>query len=438
MNNLFDQFCFFVPLEKFVFKVGDKWAFSEAVGREGIMHYILDAGRPLHEVKEILEEKSYMRAYGAEVVPGATPIVVRTEDERPIINLWVPPTLQPKPGEYPRLQRVFEWLTDNDKEGERWLKHWMAWKVQDPAVCPKVAVVITTVQGGGKGTLAAAMAQMLGPENCETIKREQLENRFNGRWIQKLFVLADEILSGDDTKDITASLKVYIDGNTVELEKKNRDQKSVRNRLAWMFASNDPVSPILIEEHDRRYTIFSNHKVLPEDYRRMFLSMFTGDRSKPTPDFLDEIAALNYELLSLKVDKDWVSKPYDNATRRSLIAMSRPSYEAFFDAIAERGFDEVLAEVTYNAMHLSGRRDEWYFAEPPNVAVSSAMFYQIYSEFCKQSGSRPVRRNKLARAIKHLQPGWESIQLTRKVGDVVVRPRCYRLPGLTTTNESLN
>lgn len=407
-ESIVDEFVYVVPWEKYVYRRADGWALHDPVGKDGITNHLLELGYPVEDVGTVLRNRSFVRVYGYEMAPGKGPMFYDSAGQTKV-NMWVPPTLVPKAGVYPRIQRVLDFVTKRDAESQRWLKMWMAWKVQNPGLVPKVCVVITTEPGGGKGTLAAVMSQMLGPENCDTIKREHLENKFNARWVQKLFVLGDEILSNENLRDISNSLKIYIDSNRIEIEAKHQNQRTVENHLAWIFASNDPISPVIVEKNDRRYSVFSNHDPLTPEYRAMFLDMFESDRSTPTPGFLDEIAALYHELLEMKVDRGFAGRPFDNEDRKRLIEANLPGHQMFFKYVDDNGIDDLLEELLDGPLFEYARdRKEWDFG---SGGIVTRMLYRCYVEFCKRMGAKSMRYNKFGQAAQSHRPAWEHRRL---------------------------
>ena len=415
------ELVYVVPMEQWLYRQGDAWDVYSPVGKEGITNHLLELGYPPDLVADVIKAKRFIRVYGYEMEPGQPPLYTNHKGQL-TINLWRPPTLVPKPGAYPSIQAVLDFVTKGDADGKKWLMNWMAWKIQNPGLVPKVCVVVTSEPGAGKGTLACVMSHILGPWNCDTIKREHLENRFNARWAQKLFVLGDEILSSENMKDISNSLKVYIDSNIIELEAKHQNQRSVRNRLAWMFASNDPISPVVIEKNDRRYTVFSNHDSVPHAYRQMFLGLFEADRYTPTPAFFDEIAAFADALQKTKVDVDWVSRPFENEDRRRLIDANLPGHQLFLKSVQENGIDEYLEALREDDFELNRTAKDWDFGAD---GITTQVLYRCYVFFCKRYGARPLRYNKFGAALKSHRPAWETKRNLTSDGK---RPYCYKPP----------
>lgn len=416
------DFAYVIPLEKFVYRLGDTWSISTPVGKEGIVNHLIEDGWPTAQAVKTVKFREYLRVYGAEIAPNK-PKIFENAQGRMMLNTWVPPTIQPRPGEYPRLQRVIDWLTCGDKQAEKWIKHWMAWKVQNPELVPKIAPVFITKPGGGKGTLASVMMAMLGRSNCAAIKRAELENKFNGRWAGKLFVLADEILSNENLKSVSEVLKILVDSNDIEFESKGKDQRTITNRLAWMFASNDSISPVVLEEGDRRYSVFANTNDVPPEHEMMFKSMFDqNDTRTPTDGFMVEIEAYYAELLETQVDRWFVSRPYQNDARQQLIEANRPAHELFCRYVDEHGVDEFLdAYAKYPPADMPNRT-EWDFGAE---GVATAVLYRAYADFCKRFGARALRVNKFGVAINAHRPAWPSVRNTSPSGK---RVYCYVVP----------
>ena len=400
-EGVMGEFAYLIPVEKFVYKRGGYWNLSEPVGKEGIKNHLLEMGLSEAESTVLLKQREYLRVYGADLVPNQPPIFA-SDDGKLYLNTWVPPSIQPKPGVHPRIDAIMGWLTREDAAGIHWLLHWMAAKVQNPELTPKVAIVFSTEPGGGKGTVALVMRHLLGMENTATIKREELENKFNARWVGKLFVLADEVISNENVRDISNLLKILIDGNELEIEGKGKDQKAIRNRLAWMFASNDRISPVALDEYDRRYTFFSNHDPLTLEYDGLVKGCY--HMSYPTPEFREEMAALYHELLQLKVDWSLISRPYQNEARKLLIEANKPTHEQFCAEVDDHGIDDLLEHiVVHSDFGLQKTRSEWDFGIN---GVSTQVLYRCYVEFCKRTGARPLKVNKFGVALRNHRPEW--------------------------------
>jgi hypothetical protein len=393
---------FYIPSEKWMLRNPDgTWDVTNRVGRIGAEMYLASIGWPPAMAKMFLKSAELqVLVYGAEMCPGQ-PIICEDAEGRAVVNLWRPPTLVPKPGTFPTIDRVLNHMTAGDAAGRKWLETWLAYKIQNPDAVPKVAVIFATSQGAGKGFLARVVAEILGPANCAVVKQQELGNKFNKRWIRSLFVLGDEVISNENIRDISQLLKILVDGGELELEGKYENQTSVRSRLAWMFASNDRISPLALEDSDRRYTFFSNFDPVSPEYTTAMNACFEADRVTLTEEFKTEIAAFADYLLKLPVDAVYVTKPYKNADRADLIEANLQSHELFIREIADQGLEPLLeAAKIRDASLVALDEAEWNFGE---AGIATGVLYKVYRTFCKDSGQHPLRINKFGAALKRHQ-----------------------------------
>lgn len=415
-----DDFAFLIPSEKFVYKENGVWKLNSLVGKEGIKHYLKMRGWEEDTITAALKSSNYMVVADVVMQPNKPALYADTHGNL-FINTWVAPTVKPVSGTYPVIQALLEKITNNDTEGIKWLKHWIALKAQNPEIVPKVAVVLSTTPGLGKGTLFYIISSMLGSANCAIIGREALESRFNSRWAQKLFILADEVLCSDNVRDVSDRLKMLIDAPTIELEGKGKDQRQVKNRAAWLFASNDKISPVNVEKGDRRYTVFNNHDVLPPEYVSMLNGLFESDRETPTASFVDEIQAFYYEVMNLQVDRGFVARPYANDAREYLIDANTHAHDLFFKEVDEYGIDDWVEKTMTQGqdIQLSRTRASWDFKEQ---GIATEVIYACYIEFCKSRGVRGhLKYNRFGAAIRGHRPVWEP----RKNSAGNKRVNCY-------------
>ena len=413
---------YYVPAEKFIYRTGNRWAMDNPVGNQGAIAFLLTQGLSHKEAKVIVSTLSMPRAFAADYFHRQPPFFFDAGDNLWKLNTGHPSNLVPKPGPYPRLERTLLWICDSDTSALHWLKHWMAAKVQQPALSNKVAVLMTGLPGSGKNTVYAVLREMLGRDNCAVIQRGDLESSFNARWVTKLLVLGDEIVGKEGFKDIGEQLKVLINGDEIQRHAKYANQLTVKNRISWLFASNSDVA-LDVEDGDRRYTILSNHDELPEDYRTMLAACWNPDDT-PTSSFREEIAGLYAELLDLKVDRTLVRRPYENEARRFLIEANRPAHETFFRQVDEHGIDEWLERVTlYSDYSLNAKRETWDFKEK---GIARSVVYRCYVEFCKSVGQKPRSATKFGVAVKNHRPVWGTSRVRSANHHALVR--CYMVP----------
>lgn len=413
--------------EKYILRSATKWLLDKPVGKDALKYHLMQHGFPGSAVTQLMKiPETHQVVYGAEMKPNQPPLY---EDENGcwIMNTWTPPTLTPAAGVWPIIEMVLDRVTAGDAEGKAWLIHWIARKVQNPELVPKVAVVLATAQGAGKNFVANLVFEMLGPHNTATVSQGELESGFNSRWIDKLFVFGDEVLASDNRKDISQKLKILIDGKELEHQAKYSIQKAIKSRLAWMFASNDPVSPLVLENSDRRYSVFSNYEPLPNDYKGKLEGCFEADRKTPTAAFRAEMQAFFAYLLELEVDVARVSRPYSNASRQTLIEASKPSHETFYDYVQEHGVNGLLDQVVArNPSAFVDKKKKWDFGEE---GIQTEVLYRCYEHFCTERGQHKMAMNRLMVALNNRPEPWKKQRLTyTDSSGKIQRANCYRVP----------
>lgn len=394
---------YYMPNGKFIYKTRDRWRFDSPLMPEGAKMHLEDQGCDWEDVQEIFKKREYYKVYGTTIHPEKTELV-RDEDGLLWINKWVKPTMEPEPGSYPRIWMILERLCGGDKDGLEWLINWLAFKVQNPSAIPKTAVVFSTSPGAGKSIFFRIVSEMLGVENTTVVKADQLESRFNGEWTGKLFILADELVSSDNIMDISQKLKIFTDANEFKEERKGQDATMVKNMAAWVFASNDPISPIKVEQGDRRYTVFFDHTPLSKEYCAKRDSCFGKDRRSLDPAFAAEIRAFWYDLKRWDVDSGdhKFGTPYDNESRNQLLEATRPAHERFFDDVNKYGIEAHVQElVQAGDWELSKSRADWSFDDG---CVSSKVVYKCYQAYVKKNGGQtPLAANRFGAAVTNMK-----------------------------------
>jgi hypothetical protein len=405
MEDLIDEalktFCFSVPHEKFLYKIDGRWQLDSPIGEKGIISHLVSKRINTKLAKGLIKNGAFKTVHGIDIIPGEGEFVEQGGAQ--YLNVWARPSLVPEAGEYPRIRRILSWLTNKDETAEDWLRNWVAAKVQNPALLPRTAVVLAGQPRSGKGTFALLMQSMLGPENCATISRRTLDTNFNARWINKLFVLADEITEGDKKRSLFEDLKTYIASDDTEIEAKFANRLKQRNRLAWVIATNDKVSPVIVEKGDRRYTVLTNHTTLTAEYTAMILGCFEPSNGKPTESFAAEMRAFYHDCLTRSVDASKVSMPHENGARDALINAGASSIDLFVAEVKAGRFDFWFEQTKFRDTHDLEKQD--FGAR----GISRIAVYRTYRLFCERTGTMANRFSGFGAAVANYDPPWTEV-----------------------------
>ena len=430
------EFAYSVPHEKFIYRLGSKWKPETPVTEKGIRQFLLARQYPYDLVELIVKKGLFHRTLATDVVPGQPPIA-RDEHDHPVLNLYAHPSLTPADHliPHPRIEAILRWLCacpdDTDPkaiEGLTWFFHWVARKVQNPGLLPMVAPIFGTEPGAGKGTLYRIIAAMLGEGNCAIVERQHLESRFTP-WANKLFVLGDEVVSNDNQTDVSERLKIMIASPETTIELKNVNAYPIPNRKAFIFASNDRLSPLKVSPNDRRYTYFRNHKPVTPEYETLLKSCYAPDGETFTEDFVEEIRGFWRSLLDTPVDLGFVTRPFTNQAREELIQVNEPGHALFVKALLEDGIDALIDQLLDTPKGLKFRgeaqRKEWDFGAQ---GLSKAVVYEAYRAFCDAEGKHALSAARFGPALRTL----DGVEEGRNVTPSGRKVRYWILPRTTT------
>lgn len=426
--------------DRFVVKMNSRWDWTTDYSTNGLVSVLVQDQhlKPADAVK-FVKSQQYLILHGLEFRPGEPDVTVN-EYGKCVGNTWTPPTLTPAEAPFPRWTRLVEFLTADtnagaDPEAVQWFWNWLAQKVQNPARVSMTAPVFSTRQGGGKETLFIAIRHMLGHTNCDKVSVEALNSVFNKKWAQKVLIMGDEVEAGEHITDISDKLKLIIGNPEIELQAKGRDQKSIRNHLSWLFASNKAV-PVKLDAADRRYSVFVNMTKIAFDgeYRATLRGMY--EDGKLSDSAMTELRGMYHFLLNYKVDHTLAETPFVNAARERLIHASLASHEDFFAEVKEHGADPFLDALLEDesGFKYRGKESHWDFGDS---GVARDVLYAAYRLYCKDSGRKPLGKNRfLAEAEVHdwtkarpQVPGDKARVWCMKVPRGETRRRKTRVPG---------
>jgi len=242
----------------------------------------------------------------------------------------------------------------------RYLICWIAHMIQKPDEKPSVAVVLKSVEGTGKGTMAETLLIMLGPHGNKTNGAFAVSGRFNATLVARLFIFIDE---ADLTDRHTADkLKGLISETSVNLERKGIDIEPLPNYCRFIFASNH-TRVLNAGIRERRYLVLEPSDEKAQDtayFSRLWAWINDGGAAK----FLDYL---------LKVDiSDF--NPYKCPQTKALIAeklANLSSVNRFF-------YDEIIKPEPFGGrarVYASGLVDEfmeWSIKDDSKISTPAA------------------------------------------------------------------
>jgi hypothetical protein len=383
------RFAYVIPLERYFYKkriaAGEVWDVSSPVGKDGVTAALQYEGFELPEIQEVIKTGGHLRAHAIDCVVDGEAIEER--DGQAVLNCYVPPTLIPKAGACPSIERLLVMLTGDDPGGVAWLKNWIASVIQSPGVRSITAPVLYSRHTGtGKTTLGKVIRTILGPANCSEIGQSQLAGNFNSYFAKSLFVVANEIFTSDKQQDQANRMKPLITDETIVVNTKGVKEYQAPNRTSWLITSNSKTPVRLEGETDRRYSIFCSGA--PDAAYKDFLAGLFGPDRDFTAATLQEIAAFAAECLAMDVDHALAGRPYESEARAELADVTRPVEEEFLQECFEVGPAAVVAEYPPEFWRDAPPADAtWSFGQH---GISQKVLGGALQTYCKRHGRYQV------------------------------------------------
>lgn len=241
-------------------------------------------------------------------------------------NTWSGWGVEPKKGDV----SLWRWLLDlvfqdAKPESRVWFERWLAYPLQYPGTKLFTASVLWgRIHGTGKTLVGHSMMRIYGDNTLE-IHDQELQSAFNGWAENKQFIVGDEV-TGSDKREQANKLKGYITSPSISINVKFLPQYSVRDRINYLFTSNQP-DAFFLEDTDRRFFI---HEVTcspatPERYR-LYDRWYKGDGA----------SALFHYLLHLDLgDFNPTGSAFETGAKKAMLTDSKSDVGMFCVALKE-------------------------------------------------------------------------------------------------------
>ena len=173
-----------------------------------------------------------------------------------IFNLWRGFAFVPKQGSCQLyLDHLLENICGGNVEYYRYLIHWMARAVQQPATQGQVAIVLRGGKGTGKSLAATVFGKVFGRHYLHIANPSHLVGNFNSHLRDSIVLFADEAFFAGDKKHESV-LKMLITEDTIPIEQKHVDVEPYPNYVHLIMAANDP-HVIRATGDERRYFVLN-------------------------------------------------------------------------------------------------------------------------------------------------------------------------------------
>lgn len=183
--------------------------------------------------------------------PDVKGLIVSDGSDR-AINLHIPSTIEPLPGDVGPFLEFMEYLFVNENERREALR-WCATLIARPEIRMGYGMLlISEKQGTGKTTLGAAiLAPLVGMQNVGFPSETDVNSQFNSWVAKKRLAIVSEIYSGSSWKAYN-TLKAVITDKDITVNEKYQRTHRIEN-WCHVLASSNSMRALKMENDDRRW-----------------------------------------------------------------------------------------------------------------------------------------------------------------------------------------
>lgn len=267
-------------------------------------------------------------------------------------------------------------LCGNDDDLFNWVTRWLAVPLRKPGAKMQTSLILHgRIEGTGKTTFFKVMREIYGRYST-TVTQHQLNDSYTDWLSQKMFCVAEEVLTQQEKKLQKGFLKNLVTNDTIQISAKFLPTRAERNHVNFVFLSNE-IQPLALDEFDRRYTVAWCDRTFQKEYFEAL-----GRE-------IDAGGAAGFYAWLLDVDLDGFdefTKPHNNAARTRLITLGLSP---------ERRFYELWKAGELAIPWSACRADDLYQAFRAYCRICGERFIPSQTVFGGLLGTERIRRERL-------------------------------------------
>jgi putative DNA primase/helicase len=307
-------------------------------------------------------------------------------DPASVVNLFRGIEFQPAQQGTGSCQRLLELLQflcgEGDHDGETpvtdWVLNWLAYPLQHVGTKMATAVVLHgPSEGTGKNLFFNVLRTIYG-RYAGLITQTELEAPYNDWMSQKLFMIANEVISRQEMRHHVGRLKNLVTESPLPIQAKYLPMRYEDNHMNMVFLTNE-LQALQISPGDRRYMVIRTPAVnKPEFYQAVVDEIAAGGA-----------ASLYRYLLDRELGEfDPHTKPMMTAAKEALIDMGLTSPQQFWQEL----HDGLLYPVPYGPCFFSD-------------------LYGLYTAWCTVNGIKsPYQSNRFSHEFQSCNGVWRGLQ----------------------------
>ncbi len=166
-----------------------------------------------------------------------------------------------------------------------WVLNWLAYPLQHLGAKMATSVVMHgPAEGTGKNLFFNAVRDIYG-RYASLITQTQLESPYNGWMSQRLFVIANEVISRSELRHHVGRLKNLVTESPLPIEEKYLPMRYEDNHMNMVFLTNE-FQALQISPSDRRYMVIRTPAVNTQDFYQAIVDELAAGGVGALRDFL--------------------------------------------------------------------------------------------------------------------------------------------------------
>ncbi|MBW1726011.1 MAG: hypothetical protein JRJ62_00240 [Deltaproteobacteria bacterium] len=218
---------------------------------------------------EAFTESQIIRYPMAETIcfrPELQPGELIKEENRTLVNTYVPIDTPRKPGDASPFLTHLSKVLPHESDRQILLAY-MAACIQHKGVKFQWCPLIQGTPGNGKTLFTRCVAAAVGKRYTHMPKADDIDNKFNGWMLNKLFIGVEDIFVADHRNEVMQALLPMITNDELEIQLKGVDQITMSVCANFIINMNDK-SGVRKTRNDRRFAVFYTAQQTVDDIAR--------------------------------------------------------------------------------------------------------------------------------------------------------------------------
>lgn len=217
-----------------------------------------------------------------------------------------------------KLIQLLHYLCGEDDAVHHWVLKWAAYPLQNPGAKMQTAIVMHGKEGAGKNLWWNTLRDIYGRYGS-LITQSELESDYNAWMSQRLFLIANEVVSRHELRHYIGRLKNLITESPLPISEKYLPLRYEDNHMNMVFLTNE-LQALQIAPDDRRYMVIRTPEKREEAYYAEIVAELNAGGREALHRYL-----LEYECLEF----DAHTKPLRTAAKDDLIELGLSSTQYF-------------------------------------------------------------------------------------------------------------